>query len=302
MKLIMLNIKSFFESLEGAFADNTIRAYKSDYAHFAQWCQQNQIEPLAITGETFAEYVLAMGKNLSTATIRRRIASLSSIFKLLEKPDPTKSKDVVLTLKRLHRKLGSSQKQATPLTQNILEKLNEACSDDIVGIRNKVLLQLGYETMRRRSEICAFKFEDVQSMHNGHHAIILRRSKTDQFGEGKLLPISESLYGLIEEWRKTINQDHGYILRGFTSDHQVTSSLSPASINKILKHLQSKSNLDEIDALSGHSFRVGAALDLLEKGMPLERIMLLGGWKSESTAMRYLRNWQETQWAYYQMK
>ncbi len=116
-------IEVFFRSLEGAFADNTIRAYKSDYAHFAQWCQQNQLEPLAITGETFSEYVLIMGESLSTATIRRRIASLSSIFKLLEKPDPTKSKDVVLTLKRLHRKLGSSQKQATPLTQNILEKL-----------------------------------------------------------------------------------------------------------------------------------------------------------------------------------
>jgi len=289
----------FFKSLEGAFADNTIRAYKSDYAHFAQWCQQNQQEPLSISGEIFAEYVLVMGEHLSTATIRRRIASLSSIFKLLEKPDPTKSKDVVLTLKRLHRKLGRAQKQATPLTHDILEKLKEACSDDIVGIRNKVLLHLGYETMRRRSEICAFKFDDVQSMHNGHHAILLRRSKTDQFGEGKLLPISESLYKLIEEWRHTINQDHGYILRGFTLDHRVTNSLSPASINKILKRLQSKSKLDQIDTLSGHSFRVGAALDLLEKGMPLERIMLRGGWKSESTAMRYLRNWQEANTIYF---
>jgi integrase len=293
MELIILCIKSFFKSPEGAFADNTIRAYKSDYAHFAQWCQQNELEPLAMTGEAFAKYVLAMGKNLSTATIRRRIASISSIFKLLEKPDPTKSKDVVLTLKKLHRKLGRAQEQATPLTNDILEKLKEACSDDIVGLRNKVLLQLGYETMRRRSEISAFKFEDVQSMHNGHHAILLRRSKTDQFGEGKLLPISERLYELIREWSQRIQQDHGYILRGFTRDHQVTSSLSPASINKLLKRLQSKSKLDQIDELTGHSFRVGAALDLLEKGMPLERIMLHGGWKSESTAMRYLRNWQE---------
>ena len=289
---------SFFKSLDGAFADNTIRAYKSDYAHFAQWCQQNQLEPLSINGETFAEYVLAMGENLSTATIRRRIASLSSIFKLLEKPDPTKSKDVVLTLKRLHRKLGRAQKQATPLTYDILEKLKEGCPDDIVGMRNKVLLQLGYETMRRRSEICSFKFDDVQSMHNGQHAIILRRSKTDQFGEGKLLPISESLHGLIQEWKSKIHQDQGYILRGFTRDHQVTSSLSPASINKILKLLQSKSKLSHINELSGHSFRVGAALDLLKKGMPLERIMLRGGWKSESTAMRYLRNWTEMQLPY----
>jgi len=43
--------------------------------------------------------------------------------------------------------------------------------------------------------------------------------------------------------------------------------------------------------LSGHSFRVGAALDLLEQGEPLERIMLRGEWQSDSTAMRYLRDW-----------
>ena len=43
--------------------------------------------------------------------------------------------------------------------------------------------------------------------------------------------------------------------------------------------------------LSGHSFRVGAALDLLEQGEPLERIMIRGGWQTDSTAMAYLRNW-----------
>ena len=44
-------------------------------------------------------------------------------------------------------------------------------------------------------------------------------------------------------------------------------------------------------AVSGHPFRVGAALDLLEQGEPLERIMLRGGWQTDSTAMKYLRNW-----------
>ena len=43
--------------------------------------------------------------------------------------------------------------------------------------------------------------------------------------------------------------------------------------------------------LSGHSFRVGAALDLLEQGESLEKIMLRGGWQTDSTAMKYLRNW-----------
>ena len=48
--------------------------------------------------------------------------------------------------------------------------------------------------------------------------------------------------------------------------------------------------------LSGHSFRVGAAIDLLDKNIPLEKIMLRGGWKSETSAMRYLQSWNDSNW------
>ena len=43
--------------------------------------------------------------------------------------------------------------------------------------------------------------------------------------------------------------------------------------------------------LSGHSFRVGAALDMISQGESLARIMFKGGWKSESAALKYLRNY-----------
>jgi hypothetical protein len=72
----------------------------------------------------------------------------------------------------------------------------------------------------------------------------------------------------------------------------IGDSLNPASISTILKTFQEglKSESNE-QPLSGHSFRVGAALDLLEQGEPLEEITLRGGWQTDSTAMRYLRNW-----------
>ena len=80
---------------------------------------------------------------------------------------------VILTFKKLRRKFGKLQKQATPLTYDILIKLKNICSDDIAGLRNKLLLQLGYETMRRRSEICQFKFEDLQHHSNHKHALFI---------------------------------------------------------------------------------------------------------------------------------
>ncbi len=150
----MKKIHSLFNSLEGAYAPNTIRSYRSDFEHYATWCHKYQYDPLDIHEDKFADYILQMGENLTVATIQRRIASLSSIFNLTKGTNPTKEPIVILTFKKLRRKFGKPQKQATPLTYDILIKLKNVCSDDIVGLRNKLLLQLGYETMRRRSEIC----------------------------------------------------------------------------------------------------------------------------------------------------
>ena len=235
-------------------------------------------------------------QSLTVATIERRVASLSSIFNLTKSTNPTKEPVVILTIKKLQRKFGKPQEQATPLTYGILTKLKNVCSDDVVSLRNKLLLQLGYETMRRRSEICQFKFEDLQHHGNHKHALLLRHSKTDQYNQEKIIPISGELSKMISKWSLAIDQDSGYILRSFKRNLSTNPSLTPASINHILKNLQKKSGLNKIGELSGHSFRVGAALDLLDKNIPLEKIMLRGGWKSEASAMRYLRNWNDSNW------
>jgi integrase len=191
----------------------------------------------------------------------------------------------------MHRKIGRAQQQATPLTKPLLNQLLSNCDTSVRGLRNQVLLRLGYETMRRRSELCAFKFEDISQAPNGKPAIKLNFSKTDQYGSGKLLPISQELSALIYKWGILVGSE-GYILKSINRHGHTGSSLNPASINTILKALQA--GLDhgtKVKSLSGHSFRVGAALDLLEQGEPLERIMLRGGWQTDSTAINYLRNW-----------
>ena len=291
-----MNIEKLFKSLEGAYSENTIRSYRCDYSHFATWCQKHQLRPLNIHEDKFANYILEMGNNLTISTIQRRVASLNSIFSLTKSVNPTKEPVVTLTIKKLRRKYGKPQKQATPLTYDILAILKNVCSDDIVGVRNKLLLQLGYETMRRRSEICQFKFEDLQHLGNHKHALLLRHSKTDQYNEGKIIPISNELSEMILKWSLAIDQGSGYILRSFRRNLSTKSSLTPASINHILKSLQKQAGLNKIGELSGHSFRVGAALDLLDKNIPLEKIMLRGGWKSETSAMRYLQSWNDSNW------
>jgi hypothetical protein len=141
-------------------------------------------------------------------------------------------------------------------------------------LRNQLLLRLGYNTMRRQSELRAFKFEDICKGASGKLAIRLNFFKTGQFGTGKIM-IS----------------DRGYILRSINRHGHFGNNLHPASISTLLKALQNDLKMDSDEhPLSGHSFRVRAALGLLEQGEPLKRIMFRGGWQTDSTAIKYLRS------------
>jgi len=127
-----------------------------------------------------------------------QIKGLGTILKLLKNNDPTKEPEVILALKHMHRKIGRAQEQATPLTKTLLNQLLDSYDNSVMGIRNQVLLRLDYETMRRRSELCAFKFRDICQAPNGKITITLNFSKTDQFGTGKMLRISQELFGLLQ--------------------------------------------------------------------------------------------------------
>jgi len=284
-------IDDILAKFDGAFAKNTIRAYRSDFIQYQTWCSHNNMDSIPATAEAMAQYVDYLATIRKSATIRRRINSLGTVLKLSKHHDPSKQPEVILAIKRMHRKIGRAQQQATPLTKPLLNQLLSTCDDSTRGLRNQVLLRLGYETMRRRSELCAFKFEDICQAPNGKPAIKLKFSKTDQFGTGKILPISQELFDLLEKWRSMIS-DEGYILRSISRHGHFGNNLHPASVSIVLKGLQKDLKTDSNEQpLSGHSLRVGAALDLLEQGEPLEKIMLRGGWQSDSTAMKYLRNW-----------
>lgn len=284
-------LDQLFVRFDGAFSENTLRAYRSDFQQYESWCAAKQQPSLPATADLLAEYVDFLAPKNKSATIRRRINSLGTIFKLSKTPDPTKEPEVVLALKRMHRKIGRQQKQATPLTKDILDQLLEQCDDGTRGLRDQVLLGLGYETMRRRSEICGFTFDDLTETPRRGPSIRLVKSKTDQEGASKLIPISQSLVDLILRW-KACARIEGAVLRSVDRHGNIGPQLRPGSVCTILNQLLAKTSLHDQDTrLSAHSFRVGAAIDLVESGASLETIMLRGGWRSSDSAMNYLRSW-----------
>lgn len=282
-------IDEIFERFDGAFAENTIRAYRSDFKQYSKWCATKNVPPIPATADNLAMYVDELSHTCKSATIRRRVNSLGTIFKLSRHPDPSKDPEVVLAVKRMHRKIGRHQKQAAPLTYETLEQLLSLCTNDARGLRNQVLLLLGYETMRRRSELCSFRFEDMQYSPTLGNVLWLRKSKTDQFGEGRPIAVSDRLFDLIQQWRGVCGTD-GPILRGVDKHGNVSARLNPGSVGIIINALNLNSAVSAQQTYSGHSFRVGKALDLFANGASIEQIMINGGWQTVPSALTYLRN------------
>ena len=285
-------IDQLLKKLEGAYADNTIRAYRSDFEVFANWCEQENLCALPAVPNTVVCFIAFDMTQSMSATIRRRIASISRIHKLARLPDPTTDEDVFLAMKRMHRQKGRIQKQAYPLTAELIDTLIAVTDDTLKGYRDRALLRLAYDSMRRRSELCAFQWQDLEVMQDSTGVLLLRFSKTDQEGFGKRILLSkETVYTLLE-WKEKAQLTTGKILRGFRHQVQLSDELSPGNISKILKRLAIKAHLDLsiVKSISGHSARVGRAQDLLKDGKSLPQIMTLGGWRSAKIVMRYIEN------------
>ena len=81
-------IDDIFAKFDGAFAKNTIRAYRSDFVQYQNWCLHNKLEPLPANADTMANYVDYLSETNKSATIRRRINSLGTVLKLSKKLRP----------------------------------------------------------------------------------------------------------------------------------------------------------------------------------------------------------------------
>ena len=282
--------------IDGAYAPATIRAYRADFEAFIRFCESLRLEVWPASPESVAKFVekLSDGR-LKSASIRRSVAGISTIYRLNRMPDPTKDPEVLLAMRRMHRKLGREARQAKAINHPCLEKVVAVTGPDIRGIRDRVLLLLGYDTLCRRSELVSLKIEDIEERMVGDKIrmlIRLRKSKTDQHRSGRFLTISEKTQKAIEDWLKATGLHSGYLLRGVDNGGKVAEDLKAGQVNRIYKRLAKQAKLDEtfIKGVSGHSLRVGAAQDLLYSGASMPLIMNRGRWSKTDTVMRYLEH------------
>ena len=277
--------------IEGAYAPNTIRAYKADMTEFIRYCAANSTCALPAAPVDVAKFLLmTMSNGIKSATIRRKVASISAVHRLSNFEDPTKHPEVKLCIRKINRQLGNRFDQAYPVTRNVLVKLLSVCGDDLRGLRNKALLLLAYDSMRRRAELVSLRVEDIQMSDEGKCSILLRKSKTDQTSSGHWIHLSHETTIALKVWLQTAKINDGFMLRGIHAGNRICPELGASQVSRIFKSLARDADLNDevVKGISGHSMRVGAAQDLLVNGASLPQIMVKGGWSKTDTVMRYI--------------
>ena len=286
-------------NLKNSKANNTIRAYKSDFNDFALFCSNHGFKSLPSEPKIISLYLTSLSsKNIKMSTLKRRLVSIGVIHRLKGHYIDTKHPSIIENIMGIKRTKGVIQKGKKPLLINTLKQvinvIDDQKHDEIKILRDKTIILIGFAGGFRRNEIVSLDFEDLDFVNEGIK-INLKKSKTDQFGEGftKALPyFDNSKYCpviSIEKWIKKSNITTGPLFRRFTKGSNLSvNRLSDQTIALLVKTYLDLAGINSKD-YSGHSLRSGFATSAAESGAEERSIMAMTGHKSTEMVRRYIK-------------
>jgi site-specific recombinase XerD len=274
---------------------NTIRAYRADWAHFTVWCQSHGQASLPATPETVALYVTDLSSTHKPSTITRRISAISQAHQIAGLETPTGSAKVRLVMAGIRRSMGTAQKGKTPILVDDLRRMLAGLPGNLLGVRDRVLLLIGFCGAFRRSELVALDAADVSVTREGL-VVTIRRSKTDQEGEGRKIGIPYASHletcpvRSLQDWLEKSGITEGPLFRPIDRFGRMASArLSAAAVADIVKRYAAAVGLDATE-FAGHSLRSGLATSAAAAGASERSIMRQTGHRSEKMVRRYIKD------------
>ena len=286
-------------NLKNSKANNTLRAYKSDFKDFGIFCSKHGLNSLPTEPKIVSLYLTHLSKYSKISTLRRRLVSISMVHKLKGHYLDTKHPIIVENLMGIRRIKGSVQKGKKPILINhlksIINVINEKRIDEIKKYRDKSLILIGFGGGFRRSELISIDYEDLEFVTEGLK-ITIKKSKTDQFGEGmtKGLPhfTNETYCPVInlKKWLEISKIKSGPIFRRFSKGLSLTNKrLSDQSVVLLIKEYLNWAGVDNKN-FAGHSLRSGFATVAADSGANERSIMAMTGHKNTQMVRRYIRD------------
>ena len=298
-KFRMPDWRAEFKRLEGAYAPATLKSYQTDVRIFVTWCEARGLSALPADVPTVCAFLEDQVATLCPSSVRRRLYAIRKVHRLLRLPDPTWDEEINLTLRRIRRAKLNRPKQAKGMTRRYLDRCLAAQPDTPWGLRNRAMISLGYDLLTRRSELVALRSDDLEFRSDGTLRVIIRRSKADPFGMGRIAFSSGHTAQLVRDWLAWRGSDVEPLFCAIYQGKPINRPLGTTKVKLIIKEAAAVAGMSpkDVAAFSGHSLRVGAAQDLLCAGFDTAAIMRAGGWKSVNVLGRYLEFAEHNVWA-----
>ena len=303
MNEIITDIKALQEetllNLQSSKADNTVRAYKSDFKDFGLFCAQNGFISLPSEPKIVSLYLTYLStKESKMSTLKRRLVSIGVIHKLKGHYLDTKHPAIIENLMGIKRRKGSIQKGKKPILISHLKELINVIDDqkneNIKKLRDRSIILIGFSGGFRRNEIVSLDYDDLDFVEEGLK-IQIKRSKTDQFGEGSLkaLPyFDNSKYCPVislKNWLEISKIKSGALFRRFVKGSKLSENrLTDQTVALLIKEYLELAGIDSKN-YSGHSLRSGFATSAAESGAEERSIMAMTGHKSSEMVRRYIK-------------
>ena len=303
MNEIITDIKALQEetllNLKSSKANNTVRAYKSDFNDFGLFCAKNGFKSLPTEPKIISLYLTYLStKNIKMSTLKRRLVSISVIHRLKGHYIDTKHPSIIENIMGIKRRKGSIQRGKKPILINnlktIINVIDEYNEEEIKRLRDRSIILIGFSGGFRRNEIVSIDYDDLDFVQEGLKMNV-RRSKTDQFGEGfvKALPYFDNqLYCPVvslKDWLNISKIASGPVFRRFNKGSSLSEKrLTDQSVALLIKEYLNLAGIDSKN-YSGHSLRSGFATSAAESGAEERNIMAMTGHKSTEMVRRYIK-------------
>ena len=273
------------KNLKSSKASNTLRAYKSDYKDFARFCIKHGFKSMPTDPKVLSLYLTHLSQTSKFSTLKRRLASISVVHRLSGHYIDTKHPMITENLMGIKRVKGSYQKAKKPILLNDLKSIVNVIDKDKnekKRSKNRALILIGFAGVFRRSELVAILFEDIDFVPEGVK-IFIKRSKTDQSGEGMTKGIP---YFSNSEYCPVIS------LKNWLEKSEIKSGrifdMSDKNVALTVKKYAAIAGLDS-NKYSGHSLRSGFATSTAELGAEERSIMAMTGHKTTQMVRRYIQ-------------
>ncbi len=287
------------EAKAAALSANTRKAYMVGWRSWCLWASERGLALFPAAPRDLQRWLATLwDEGKKPSTLRTYRSAVAYWHRHHRGTNPARCPEVRQLLDGLSRRAAASgyaPRQAAPLRQCDVERIANAA---VVPRRCRpggrletrsqaqqratvdvAMISLAHDALLRCSELLALRWADIDLSESGSYGtVLIRRSKTDQTGQGAVVPISEFSYAAL--------------VRLKPAGAQPCDPVFDISPNTVTRRMRAAAQAAGIDPtwVSSHSPRVGMAQDLAAAGADMLVLMIAGRWKQATTVIRYTRH------------